>query len=43
MHKGRYVEVKTLLKTERGFTLLELIIVMIAIIILVAVVFYFYG
>ncbi|CAN5412572.1 hypothetical protein BH10PAT4_BH10PAT4_0960 [soil metagenome] len=37
------VSVKNLLKKQDGFTVLELIIVMIAVIILVAVVFYFYG
>jgi prepilin-type N-terminal cleavage/methylation domain-containing protein len=31
------------LKKQSGFTILELIIVMIAVVILVAVIFYFYG
>ncbi len=34
---------KNLHKKQDGFTVLELIVVMIAVIILVAVVFYFYG
>jgi prepilin-type N-terminal cleavage/methylation domain-containing protein len=35
--------VKKQLKKQAGFTILELIIVMIAVVILVAVIFYFYG
>jgi prepilin-type N-terminal cleavage/methylation domain-containing protein len=37
------VSVKQGLKKQDGFTILELIIVMIAVVILVAVVFYFWG
>ena len=37
------VSVKTQRKKSDGFTILELVIVMIAVIILGAVVFYFYG
>jgi len=37
------VSVKNLHNKQDGFTILELIVVMIAVIILVAVVFYFYG
>ncbi|TAL14767.1 prepilin-type N-terminal cleavage/methylation domain-containing protein [Patescibacteria group bacterium] len=37
------IKVKKLPKTNDGFTILELVIVMIAVVILVAVVFYFYG